>query len=65
MRRNDLHFVVLEPDRFLNVRSFQLHTIETKRLVSFRIGNNVYYSDRPSQSSERAISGYTDSTACR
>ena len=65
IRRNDLHFVMLKPDRLLNVRSFQLHTIETKRLVSFRIGNKIYYSDRPSQSSERAITGHTYSTACR
>ncbi len=62
--RSDLDFIVLKPDWFLKMCSFEFNMVETERFVDVRVGNGVNGSDRSSQPPERAIADDAHATAC-
>ena len=45
--RGDLDFIMLEPDWFLQMRSFEFDTVEAKRLIDVGMGNGIDGSDCP------------------
>jgi len=55
VERGDLDFVMLKPDRFLQLRSFQFYLVETERLVNVGVGDGIDDADGSFQSSVRAI----------
>ncbi len=43
--RGDLDLIMLEPDRLLQMRSFEFDVVETKRLVDVGMGDGIDGSD--------------------
>jgi len=41
VERGDLDFVMLKPDRFLQLCSFQFYLVETERLVNVGVGDGI------------------------
>lgn len=63
MKRGNLDFVMLKPDRFLQLGSFEFDMVETEWLVEVGVRNGIDGSDGSFQSSERAITDDAHTTA--
>ena len=64
MEGGDLDFVMLKPDRFLQLRSFQFYLVETEWLVNVRMGDGIDDADGSFQPSVRAITNDAYTAAC-
>ena len=64
MKRGNLDFVVLKPDRFLQLGSFEFNMVETEWLVDVGMRNGIDGSDGSFQSSEGAITDDAYTAAC-
>src|SRR2546421_10781322 len=60
VERGDLDFVMLKPDRFLQLRSFQFYLVETERLVNVGVGDGIDGADGFFPSSVGAITDDAD-----
>jgi len=55
VERGDLDFVMLKPDRFLQLRSFQFYLVETEGFVKVWVGDGIDDADGSFQSAVGAI----------